>query len=851
MKDINARRPKGAAHLLLLYETYSKVVASPIFMYGISVKPKATIFHFLGYMYTPAEKKITFNYSIEFSNREPMNFTETILLPKVPQKNRQTLGAAELAKFLDPLSLILGISYYKLYCPKKITTVFPLSMGQAEFWNTVYRKGLGEFLYRNNLDPKKVAKFPFEKNVHASPVNIATTEKILLGIGGGKDSIVATELLKEFNVTSYLLETQRPDPVAENVIAAIGNPSLKIRRFLDPQIFQPHDGAYNGHIPISAIFAFTGLLSAALYGYKYVVVGNERSSNFGNLVYKGETINHQWSKSAEFESMLQQYTTEHISPDITYFSLLRQFYEIRVAKLFAKYPQYFKVFSSCNRNFKVFNDRPDTLWCGECPKCAFVFLILAPFMAKKELVEIFDKNLLAEEKLVPLFGDILGFGSMKPFECVGTFEESRGALFLAAKKYADDIITKTFLGKIKNGKTLAEQVLRTAHAPTLPVPFKFLGIESVGILGYRKEGKVTEQYLKKFYPHLKIGILDEDLDKNYLAKQQKFDLIIKTPGIPKEKVTGAYTTATNMFFAQNKNLTVGITGTKGKSTTTTLIYDMLKAGNKQVRLLGNIGNPMLEVFLGKIDKNEIFVIELSSYMLDDIEYSPNVALLLNLFPEHMNYHTSLDAYYAAKMNIFKFQRNGDIKILPPFRAKIPTKEIPLLGEHNRTNIRAAVATARALGVRDTAIAKAVENFQPLPHRLECVGTFRDVTFYDDAISTTPQSAIAAIKTLKNVGTLFLGGEDRGYDFTELEKTIRKFKIKNIVLFPTSGSRMLKSHTGLNILETRSMERAVTFAYKHTPAGSICLLSTASPSYSVWKNFEEKGNEFKKFVHKLT
>ncbi len=356
--------------------------------------------------------------------------------------------------------------------------------------------------------------------------------------------------------------------------------------------------------------------------------------------------------------------------------------------------------------------------------------------------------------------------------------------------------------------------------------------------------------MKKYFPYISIGILDETLDRNYLKTQENYDLIIKTPGVRKQLVTRPYTTATNLFFALNKNTTIGITGTKGKSTTTTLVYEILKAGGKVVRLLGNIGNPMLETMLGKIDKNEIFVIELSSYMLDDIEYSPNIALLLNLFPEHMNYHESLEEYYKAKMNIFKFQKLGDIKILPPFSAKIPTKKIPLLGKHNISNIKASILVAQAMGVKSSAIKNAIEHFKPLPHRLQNLGTQSGITFYDDAISTTPQSAIAAIETLKKVDTLFLGGEDRGYDFRELEKTIRKYKIKNIVLFPTSGERMLKSKKGLNILSTKSMEEAVLFAYTHTKKGSICLLSTASPSYSVWKNFEEKGNEFQKFVELL-
>lgn len=812
--------------------------------------PQATQFNFLGYQGDKSNTRFTFQYSIDFKGKDSLYFTETLILPSPLKANKEIS-----AKFLEPLSLALGISYYKLYCPKKITTPFTLSKEQAEFWNTVYKKGLGEFFYRNNLDPNIIASFPYGKAT-PTPSHIAVGNTALVGIGGGKDSIVVSELLKEMpkigNSTptkpiSFVLETQKEDRVVNDVIDIIGNPSFKIKRFLDSQLFLHHEGAYNGHIPISAIFAFTGLFGALASGAKYVIVGNEHSSNFGNLTYHGEIINHQWSKSAEFEALVQEYTRKYITNDIRYFSLVRQMYEIRIAQIFARYPKYFDSFTSCNRNFKVFYERTTSLWCGECPKCAFVFLMLAPFIPKTKLVKMFGKNMLADDTLVPLYGDLLGFGKMKPFDCVGTFEESRAALWLVRKTYSGDSVVKALLKKIKNGDALVHEVLSLKHAPTLPTPFKLLGVKSIGILGYRKEGKVSEQFIKKYFPKIKIGKLDEDLDRNYLKRQSEYDLIIKTPGIPKYMVTGAYTTATNLFFAFNANTTVGITGTKGKSTTTTLIHDMLKAGGKKVRLLGNIGNPMLATLLGKIDANEIFVIELSSYMLDDIEYSPTVALLLNLFPEHMNYHASLDAYYGAKMNIFKYQNSTDIKILPPFTAKIPTKKIPLAGKHNEANIRAAISTAQSLGIQIPAIKKAIENFKPLPHRLQNIGTHMGITFYDDAISTTPQSAIAAIETLKKVDTLFLGGEDRGYDFRDLEKTIRKYKIKNIVLFPTSGERMLKSKKGLNVLSTKSMNEAVRFAYSHTKKGSICLLSTASPSYSVWKNFEEKGNEFQKFV----
>ncbi|KKR53756.1 MAG: UDP-N-acetylmuramoyl-L-alanine-D-glutamate ligase [Parcubacteria group bacterium GW2011_GWA1_40_21] len=810
----------------------------------MNMKHKAKIFHFVGYEFDVNARKIFFKYRIEFYNQHSLNFTETIIFPNHPKK----LKEESIQKILESLLIVLGISYYKLYCPPRVTMPFRLSREQADFWNTVYRKGLGEFLYRNKLDPKRLAKFSYS-NIKIYPDRIKTQDRALLGIGGGKDSIVAAELLKDFDIVSFLVETQKQDLISDSVIDKIGRPSLKIRRVLDLKIFEKHDGAYNGHIPISAIFAFLGLLTAAIYEYKYVIVANEHSSNFGNLQYKGEIINHQWSKSVEFESLFQEYTRKFITPDIVYFSLLRQFYEIRIARMFVEHKKYFPLFASCNRNFRVFKDRPGSLWCGECPKCAFAFLMLASFVGKKEVIGIFKKNLFADKLLLPLFQDLLGFGKLKPFDCVGTFEESQTALFLASKKFKNEIIIKTFLPKIRNPEKLIERVFKTYPAPTVPTPFRFLGIKNVCILGYGKEGKITEKYIKKNHPNLKIGILDQTTDKKYLERQKNYDLAIKTPGIAKEKVKIPYTTATNIFFSQNKNFIIGVTGSKGKSTTASLIYEIIKASGKKVRLIGNIGNPMLEVLFTKIDPNEIFVAELSSYMLDDIEYSPNIALLLNLFPDHMDYHGGVENYYKAKKNFFKFQKQGDLAVKPPFDEKIPLQksEIPLIGAHNIKNIKVAVKVARVLGISDSVIKKAVINFKPLPHRLEFVGEFKGINFYDDAISTTPESTIVAIRALKNIGTIFLGGEDRGYDFRELEKTLRKYKIKNIALFPESGRRVLKSKQGFNVLETRSMKEAVRFAFKNTPKGQICLLSTASPSYSVWKNFEEKGNLFQRSI----
>ena len=814
-----------------------------------------TVFEFTSYSYEPAKRRVVFNYKTHFAGKDAIVWTEIITLPAAPKNQIPK-------KLLESLHLILGISYYKFYLGE-VKLPYKSSKEEADFWSTVYKKGLGEFFYKNNLDPKVSPKFPSASSLRGTSKQsrllhfVRNDEKCLVGIGGGKDSIVSAELLKQngFAFDSFAIETNKESPLIKNIAKIIGKPHLKIQRTLDEKVFKQH--RYNGHIPISAMYAFLGIFMCIAYGYKYFIVSNEYSSNFGNVKYKGLDVNHQWSKSFEFETLFQNYIKKFISPDVGYFSLLRPFSELRIVKLFSKYKKYFPYFSSCNRNFTFKGIDSGGLWCKKCAKCVFAFTLLSAYLPKKELLEIFGKNLYEDEGLLPLFKDILGLGVMKPFDCVGTFEEAQTALSLAKDKAVLSHAEGLLLHIAKRIKFHSE-TLKTQKENAIPHEFKFLGMENALILGYGKEGKVTEKYLKKYYPKLKIGVGDETRDKSYLKKQNDFDIAIKTPGIKKELVTIPYTTATNIFFSKVKgnpstplrarNLIIGVTGSKGKSTTSSLIYHILKTAKKDVEFLGNIGRPMLERLLKPISKSAIFVLELSSYQLDDIAYSPDIAVITSLFPEHMDFHGNLQNYYNAKRNIFLFQTKGEHLIDRP-KAKKRYKT-NLLGEHNQNNIEAAVQVAKILKIPEAAIRKSVATFQPLEHRLEPVGKYKDIIFYNDANAATPEATIGAIKALKNVDTIFLGGQDRGYNFTQLEKVIRKHKIKNVVLFPDSGGTILKIHKGLNVLKTKSMADAVKFAYQHTQKGNICLLSCASPSYSLWKNFEVKGDEFKKFVKKF-
>ncbi len=391
------------------------------------------------------------------------------------------------------------------------------------------------------------------------------------------------------------------------------------------------------------------------------------------------------------------------------------------------------------------------------------------------------------------------------------------------------------------------------------------------IVGYGLEGKAVEEYLKVNIPGLSYAIADDKLSPENFQKQKEFDLAIKSPGVPAGKVTIPYTTGTNIFFANvNSEQIIGVTGSKGKSTTSSLIHHILKTAGKNVRLAGNIGHPLVSELMLKHPTDMIYICELSSYQLADIHYSPHIAVVVSLFPEHLDYHGSLEKYFEAKQNIIRFSKINDYFIFNPrfnelhtwkklTKAKavpyevdfIPTTPI-LPGAHNQDNIRAAITVTHLFNISNNQISDALKTFTPLPHRLQNIGTFSGITFYDDAISTTPESTIAALEALQNVKTIFLGGTDRGYDFHKLAIMLKVKNIRNIVLFPDTGIKIATELDSLmnynpNILQTKDMGKAVQFAYDNTPKGSICLLSTASPSYSLWKNFEEKGGMYQLYV----
>jgi UDP-N-acetylmuramoylalanine--D-glutamate ligase len=291
---------------------------------------------------------------------------------------------------------------------------------------------------------------------------------------------------------------------------------------------------------------------------------------------------------------------------------------------------------------------------------------------------------------------------------------------------------------------------------------------------------------------------------------------------------------------------IGVTGTKGKSTVASLICHILKSSGKDAVLFGNIGIADMEIL--KSDSPErIYVIELSSYQCEHITRSPHIAVLTNLYQEHLTHHGSFESYREAKMNIARFQKPGDVFIdgrdvqaMKPFETK-------LLGEHNQQNCATALSAVRALGMSEEEARKHIATFEPLPYRLEKVGEFGGITFYDDSLATIPEATLASIAALPRVDTLILGGEDRGIDFALMADALSKTSIRTFVIFPDTGAKMVAKAKGKIIIRVSSMIDAVKAAYEHTPKGGTVLLSNASPSFNLFKDYKDKSAQYRKWV----
>lgn len=465
---------------------------------------KAKQFIFTGKTVDRAESRAVFSYATELETGERLEFSESLTFP-FPAEAWDRIDPFTLEAALQALHLVLGLSYWKAHCaPEMVLEGFALTPQQADFWNKVYTDGMGEFYFKNQIDFRGLVKFPStlvslrrgsgatDEAISVGSSEIATlppvarndtATKCLVPLGGGKDSLVTVEMLKAQGV-DFDLFTLGTSLIQQRTAEAVGKNPLVVQRALDRRLLELNKTGevYNGHVPITSVYVFTGILSALLGGYGYVVFSNERSASEGNLEYLGRMINHQWSKSFEAEKMFAAYVRDFISPDVMPFSLLRPLSEYAIVERFSHHPQYFPVFSSCNRNFVVGSVQPQAergaYWCGGCPKCAFVFSMLAAFLPKPEVVGIFGKDLFADAALLDLYRDLLGRGACKPFECVGTADEMTVALGRAQAKgeYQNEPIMEYFasdvLPAVKHVERLERELMAPVGVEELPEPFR-------------------------------------------------------------------------------------------------------------------------------------------------------------------------------------------------------------------------------------------------------------------------------------------------------------------------------------------------------------------------------------------
>jgi UDP-N-acetylmuramoyl-L-alanine---L-glutamate ligase len=444
------------------------------------------------------------------------------------------------------------------------------------------------------------------------------------------------------------------------------------------------------------------------------------------------------------------------------------------------------------------------------------------------------------------------------------------------------------------------------------------------ILGFGKEGKSTYKLLSKITGPQNLFIADINPDavkelsanegihphlitgESYLKDLDRFDLIIKTPGIqrsilrdrvPPERITSQ----TDLFMKAFNRQIIGITGTKGKSTTTTLLSRIIEAHTQNVVMVGNIGLPPFDL-MERINPETHIVYELSAHQLDDVSNSPHIAILLNIFEEHLDHYPSMELYRKAKYRIASFQDkndwlilNGDDAGLEEFSAQLnPSPKIvrfsiqqqkgdgmfghsdetirirvknevsnmdvgnriALKGEHNLKNIMAAVGAAKILDIPDMTIQNVILKFEGLEHRMEHIGNFGGIEFYNDSIATIPEATMAALKTLPDVDTLILGGRDRGIDYSELTKYLAGSSIRNFIFTGKAGERIMAGlkplkKPGQNFFPIGHFAEMAVIIRKETLPGKICLLSPAASSYDQFRNFEERGNLFKKIAQSIS
>ena len=401
------------------------------------------------------------------------------------------------------------------------------------------------------------------------------------------------------------------------------------------------------------------------------------------------------------------------------------------------------------------------------------------------------------------------------------------------------------------------------------------------ILGFGREGRSSLAFVQKYLPEAAVAVADKNpmehvqyFGTSYLNAIFDFDIVIKTPGVSLRDFDTKgveITSQTDLFLSQFHHQTIGISGTKGKSTTTSLIYHLLKESGHDAILTGNIGIPCFDI-MEQIHEDSVVVYELSAHQLEYVHNSPRVGVLLNVFEEHLDHFGTFDRYKNAKFNLLRFMGEDDFAVVHDslmmeiielgvnnvvfsnMDFDIDEEALPILGPHNLMNAKAALCACAAYGIDVREVIPHLYSFKPLEHRLEPVGTFGGVTFINDSISTIPQAAIVACQTLGKVDFLLLGGFDRDIDYSPLVEYMVEHPVPHLLFTGKAGERMMQLMKTRGVVSKlvayQSMEEAFGYIKQNARQGDVCLLSPAASSYDQYKNFEERGAKFKRLAQEF-
>ena len=386
---------------------------------------------------------------------------------------------------------------------------------------------------------------------------------------------------------------------------------------------------------------------------------------------------------------------------------------------------------------------------------------------------------------------------------------------------------------------------------------EYLNGKKILIWGYGREGKATERFIERFCPDSSYDVFE---GKREEVNENEYDYIFVSPGIAFEEENPKFTSETQVFMEAFSDRTIGITGTKGKSTTSCLMYNAIRTAGRKVCLVGNISVPCLDFYEEMIENHdETAVFELSCHQCQRLTVSPHIAVFLNLFEDHLDRYITEEHYFDAKKGITRNQKENDIIYLGSQVPHIETKakrrvidengiysyELLIPGEHNKYNAEFVKRIAvEELGLDEDKVREGMKEFRGLPHRLEFVGEYDGIRFYDDSISTIPEATISAVESIDNVKTVLIGGMDRHIEYDILEDFIRKHGEINFIASYEAGKRIC-AETGEseNLYFRDDLDQAIGLAKEITDKGAACVLSPAAASYGYFKNFEERGNYF--------